>query len=81
MPRNDARGGHTRGPSIRDVARLAEVSAQTVSRVSTGSDAVRPETRDRVLRAMEQARILAEPRGSRAARRQIRKHRPSGSSL
>ncbi|WP_084079526.1 LacI family DNA-binding transcriptional regulator [Demequina sp. NBRC 110057] len=54
MPRNDARGGHTRGPSIRDVARLAEVSAQTVSRVSTGSDAVRQETRDRVLRAMEQ---------------------------
>ena len=42
------------GPSIGDVARLAGVSAQTVSRVSTGADNVRPETRDRVLTAMEQ---------------------------
>jgi DNA-binding LacI/PurR family transcriptional regulator len=42
------------GPSIEDVARLAGVSAQTVSRVSTGSDKVRPETRDRVVAAMNQ---------------------------
>ncbi|NKX92578.1 LacI family DNA-binding transcriptional regulator [Sanguibacter hominis ATCC BAA-789] len=42
------------GPSIGDVAALAGVSAQTVSRVSTGADVVRPETRERVLAAMEE---------------------------
>lgn len=42
------------GPSIGDVARLAGVSAQTVSRVSTGATNVRPATRDKVLQAMEQ---------------------------
>ncbi|MDR0591672.1 MAG: LacI family transcriptional regulator [Bifidobacteriaceae bacterium] len=42
------------GPSIEDVARLAGVSAQTVSRVSTGSQRVRPNTRNRVLTAMDQ---------------------------
>ncbi|WP_029067918.1 LacI family DNA-binding transcriptional regulator [Jonesia quinghaiensis] len=41
------------GPSIGDVARLAGVSSQTVSRVSTGAERVRPETRDKVLAAME----------------------------
>ncbi|GIG24701.1 LacI family DNA-binding transcriptional regulator [Cellulomonas denverensis] len=41
-------------PSIGDVARLAGVSAQTVSRVSTGADNVRPATRDRVLAAMDE---------------------------
>lgn len=40
--------------SIADVARLAGVSEQTVSRVSRGSDKVRPGTRDIVLRAMQQ---------------------------
>lgn len=42
------------GPSIADVARLAGVSSQTVSRVSTGSDKVRPATKERVLAAMDQ---------------------------
>jgi DNA-binding LacI/PurR family transcriptional regulator len=35
------------------VAKHAGVSAQTVSRVSTGTDKVRPETRDRVLASMQ----------------------------
>lgn len=39
-------------PSIGDVAKVAGVSAQTVSRVANGSDAVRPATRDRVLSVM-----------------------------
>lgn len=42
------------GASINDVAALAGVSAQTVSRVSTGAANVRSQTRDRVLVAMEQ---------------------------
>lgn len=47
--------GHPKsGPSIGDVARLAGVSAQTVSRVSTGADPVRPETKERVLEAMRE---------------------------
>lgn len=41
-------------PSIGDVAAVAGVSAQTVSRVSTGYPGVRPETRKRVLAAMEE---------------------------
>ncbi|WP_413452840.1 LacI family DNA-binding transcriptional regulator [Georgenia phoenicis] len=41
-------------PSIGDVAAVAGVSAQTVSRVSTGYPGVRPETRDRVLAAMDE---------------------------
>lgn len=48
------RGRRKAGPSIEDVARLAGVSAQTVSRVSTGADSVRPATRERVLTAMDQ---------------------------
>lgn len=39
-------------PSIADVARLAGVSPQTVSRVANDSDLVKPATRDRVLAAM-----------------------------
>jgi len=49
------RGSRARtGPSMADVAALAGVSAQTVSRVSMGLDNVRPETRARVRSAMEQ---------------------------
>jgi len=46
--------GRRSGPSIGDVARLAGVSAQTVSRVSTGAESVRPSTRARVELAMDQ---------------------------
>lgn len=54
----------TRAPNMRDVARLAGVSYQTVSRVLNNSEALRPETRDRVLAAMEQLHY----RPNRAAR-------------
>ena len=41
-----------RAPSIYDVARRADVSHQTVSRVLNGYAGIRPETRDRVLAAV-----------------------------
>jgi len=53
-----------RRPSIRDVARMADVSHQTVSRVLNKHPSIRPETRDRVLAAME--RLSYTP--NRAAR-------------
>lgn len=53
-----------RAPSIRDVARLAEVSHQTVSRVLNDHVSIRPETKDRVLLAME----TLQYRPNRAAR-------------
>jgi DNA-binding LacI/PurR family transcriptional regulator len=43
-----------RGASMLDVARLAGVSGQTVSRVSNGHDNVEPATRERVLAAMRE---------------------------
>ena len=42
-----------RAPNIRDVAREAGVSYQTVSRVLNDSPSLRPETRDRVLAVIE----------------------------
>ena len=59
-----------RAPNIYDVARLAQVSHQTVSRVVNGHGGTRAETRDRVLQAMEElgyrpnrmARALASSR-------------------
>lgn len=41
-----------------DVAALAQVSPQTVSRVSTGADTVKPKTRDVVLAAMQELGYL-----------------------
>jgi len=55
------------GPSIGDVARLAGVSAQTVSRVSNEAENVLPATRQRVLDAMEQLGY-APNRAARALR-------------
>lgn len=54
MSHTPGAGRRRSGPSIDDVARLAGVSSQTVSRVSTGAERVRPETRDRVIAAMDQ---------------------------
>lgn len=53
-----------RAPSIRDVARAAGVSHQTVSRVLNNAPSLRGETRDRVLAAMAELRY----RPSAAAR-------------
>jgi DNA-binding LacI/PurR family transcriptional regulator len=47
--------------SLRDVATHAGVSLATASRVASGSDVVRPETRERVERAMRE--LLYVPRG------------------
>ncbi|MEV7694143.1 LacI family DNA-binding transcriptional regulator [Microbacterium sp. NPDC089189] len=58
---DDATG---RRPSIRDVARLAAVSHQTVSRVINNHPSIRPETRDRVLAVMSELQY----RPNRAAR-------------
>jgi DNA-binding LacI/PurR family transcriptional regulator len=44
----------TRAPNIRDVARAAGVSYQTVSRVLNDSPSLRPETRQRVLEAIDE---------------------------
>ena len=53
-----------RAPSIRDVARLAGVSHQTVSRVLNHHPSIRPDTKQRVLDVMEQLQY----RPNRAAR-------------
>src|SRR3982750_2626035 len=51
--------------SLRDVARQAGVSVATASRVVSGLDHVRPETRERVERAMRE--LLYVPPGRRPA--------------
>ena len=51
--------------TLREVARRAEVSVATASRVANGAYAVRPETRERVERAMRE--LLYVPPGRRAA--------------
>src|SRR3954463_3201841 len=49
--------------TLREVARRAGVSVATASRVANGGDAVRPDTRDRVERAMRE--LLYVPSGRR----------------
>ena len=46
--------GASRAPVMQDVARMAGVSHQTVSRVVNGAASIRPQTRQRVLEAIEQ---------------------------
>ncbi len=49
------------GSSLGDVARLAGVSSQTVSRVARGEDTVRPETAMRVREAMRKLNYIPNP--------------------
>ena len=53
-PFSQALGTERRPPAATDVARLARVSYQTVSRVVNGHPSVRPSTRARVLAAIQQ---------------------------
>src|SRR5438094_9953383 len=55
------RNGGRRTVVMADVAKLAGVSHQTVSRVINDSTHVRPETRDRVLSAMRQLDYRPNP--------------------
>jgi len=57
-------------PTIQDVARRAGVSRQTVSRVLNNKGEVRPETRDRVLAAIEELNY----RPNAVARSMVRGH-------
>jgi len=50
-----------RAPNIRDVARQAGVSYQTVSRVLNDSPAIRPSTRDAVLRVIDELGYRPNP--------------------
>ncbi|MEU0742241.1 LacI family DNA-binding transcriptional regulator [Streptomyces sp. NPDC006134] len=54
MTKRQGGGGPVRQPGMTDVARLAGVSAQTVSRTLAGHPNVRPRTRAKVLAAVEQ---------------------------
>ena len=54
-------------PTLADVARLADVSSATASRVLTGSSRVQPETRDKVEQAMARLGYVRN-RAARAAR-------------
>jgi DNA-binding LacI/PurR family transcriptional regulator len=53
-PTPTGRSRQRRGAVMADVARVAGVSHQTVSRVLNGSESVRKETKERVLRAMRE---------------------------
>ncbi len=61
-----------RAPNIFDVARLAGVSHQTVSRVMNGLPNVRPATRERVERAIVQLRYSPSPQARALVTRRTR---------
>ena len=65
--------GGERGPSLRDVAKRAGVSHQTVSRVINGSPSLRPETRHRVLVAIEELDYRTSALGRALARGRSRR--------
>lgn len=87
--RRAATGTEVRQPSMADVARLAGVSAQTVSRTLTGHPHVQPKTRARVLAAVEQlgyrrnnaARMLSSGRSRTIGVLTLRSGHSSRSSL
>jgi LacI family transcriptional regulator len=56
-----SREGRVKRPTIRDVAALAGVSHQTVSRVINGEHNVRPQTRARVLKTIEEINYVPSP--------------------
>ena len=58
--------------NIRQVAALAGVSHQTVSRVLNGHASIRPATRERVLAAIDELDYRPEPRRPRAGDAQDR---------
>lgn len=59
LPGSGAKAAHPAG--IRDVARIAGVSRQTVSRVINGHPSLRPETRDRVQAVIDELRYRPNP--------------------
>ena len=59
--RVDPEPGRGRAPNIRDVARLAGVSYQTVSRVLNDHPSIRPSTRDRVLEVIAEIGYRPNP--------------------
>ena len=63
------------GTRLEDVARVAGVSHQTVSRVINGSARVAPATRDRVLEAVAELGLPAQQRGQGAGHPEERRHR------
>lgn len=60
-------------PTMREVAQLASVSVQTVSCVVNGTGSISPETRERVLQAIEQLNYHRDPiaRSMRTGRTQL----------
>lgn len=62
--------------TIIDVARLAGVSQQTVSRVANGSNLVREATRAKVQAAMKELGYSPQPSSARPAQRPLQDDRP-----
>ena len=62
--------------TMADVGALAGVTARTVSNVLSDSPAVRPETRERVLRAVDEARLSDEHVRAQPQDRPHRSHHP-----
>jgi DNA-binding LacI/PurR family transcriptional regulator len=67
-----------RAVTAKDVARLAGVSHQTVSRVINGAPGVHEDTRARVLEAIGRLGYQVDEAASRLARRPRRRHRRTG---